>query len=1660
MKEYLDAQAAKTAIPTPAQAEAGNYRKGRVKAHGLPIVIETARGAMRRGIGRDGKPWAVRSPAHYGYISRTEGADGDHVDVYIGPHLKSKKVYVLDQLRADSGRFDEHKCFLGFTSPRQVLAMYRKAFSDGKADARFGKLMEMSPEQFRDWLAKADTTKPIHRADGGRVNYADGGDIADGVFGTARDYMLETGADRPELFDPYAQETAAYLRDNNGTWGQRARKAASDFGGYLWDAGKNIAGAPVKIAADPSSVAPFVGRLTGTMGYEREQTWPEKMIRSGTTLPGDVYAGREQMWDPETNHTADRIIERTQDLAGLAGGSSFAAPAEEASLRSGVSRPVRAARESLHDTADANFIYGTVGKNETVPIDSLNGAYLSKSPLDQSRVAYLKNSISGPDGYVERLIVDGQGNVIEGQHRLAALQELGVDRVPISRIRDLAEGFNVSTIEDAVRAAGVGHPDQVHGVVKGALEAVWEYGSPQKALAETEMPGAWQKPYESALRAMVVSSDSGKPGAAVAGLRRSALPMDEASRMARAAEMGYEGPWYHGSERTDRLTDKGKIDPRRATSGPMAFFTDNPEVASNYAKSKADTSLNYDLDVGVQDYFHVSPKQLGINGRAPLTVEQSWHYLPRDVQQDILSKAKRVGHENPDTASGPYTLHDYDATLSPDHFDYLMKTSARGNPLKALREMWHDGGELVGNETAMTDIYRLAGYPYQISEAAAPWTQANGVMPARIRMQNPLHTDNQQLMIETVLPRLEEVFKRDRSRKKEFGADDWDKNTRWTPREWIQQAKEDYAKGDNSFVWTSIPDKITNALRSMGYDGVIDTGGKMGGQGHRVAVPFGPEQVRSQFARFDPKDLGKSGLLLSDSGQPGSAIAAMANADGKITRLPSPQSLQALPHPSLQNMKDFSRLESVPLSDVRTMQDGRGGMNWEANKRGEYAAPLMKEYADKPVAVRKETGEYVIIDGNHRTVNAINRGDKSLEMHVIDAKKYAPHAAGIKPSRSGAKWGKDDDEILRELGVGMTNRARGGAVEHMADGGAPGGDGWVDVPDEKSSDWVDVPNIQSSTANEKPSFLQKLGETWPARLAKDAYSAIKLPGDVYQGNVSMWGEDGHTNPEVIKRATDLAAFSPLGTPIPLRLRRGISEVPQPNTIGDFNVPLTRGEAAGDFNSRVIEQRALRGGMGNPAQRVAQDFMDLRNQRLEDVRGGIGRELDQFGQNVADSPSAGADLAAQAIRTEADRAKRGAQNLYDEAFARPGEFDPEAFRGIGNGIRQRLSAGTDPVIVDEKLTPVAARALQDIDENIGHLRIRNDADPMGAPNPADIVGVNLRGVDQARKRLVSLAKGAQAYPPTPDTRAMQAIIGAFDGEIENAIQAGLFRGDPEVIDLLRNARGAWSDYRKTFFPQFGGDDVGRAVQKIIGRAPGYEATPTEVANYLYGATSVGAKGSSVRLAQRVRSILGENSPEWSAVRQGVWDRMTTPTEARLDWGPQKQSERIYEFLNGSGRPFAEAVFTPDERTLMRRYADLLRRMVPPPGAVNYSNNVPMLNKIVDHADHVVGATIGAKIGGIHGAAIGYGAGKGTSFLRNMANARQVAKLMPTLERSMRDWQRAQAVANRAGLPSSPATAAASANLARVAAQLGMDYSAVLSGLTGAVKAGADEEQKKP
>ena len=150
--------------PTEAQKHAGNYAKDHVKIHGLDITIENAKGKPRRGVGSDGKPWSAILGAHYGYFKKTEAKDGDHVDCYLGPHIKSPHVFVIDQVDHKTDKYDEAKCCLGFANERQALRAYEAGFSDGKGKDRIGKVTAMTVQQFKDWLKHGNTKAPFNHA--------------------------------------------------------------------------------------------------------------------------------------------------------------------------------------------------------------------------------------------------------------------------------------------------------------------------------------------------------------------------------------------------------------------------------------------------------------------------------------------------------------------------------------------------------------------------------------------------------------------------------------------------------------------------------------------------------------------------------------------------------------------------------------------------------------------------------------------------------------------------------------------------------------------------------------------------------------------------------------------------------------------------------------------------------------------------------------------------------------------------------------------------------------------------------------------------------------------------------------------------------------------------------------------------------------------------------------------------------------------------------------------------------------------------------------------------------------------------------------------------------------------------------------------------------
>lgn len=146
--------------PTEAQQRAGNYAKGHIRVGGLDISVENPAGSTRRGVDEDGKPWENQLAHHYGYIRRTTGADGDHVDVFVKPGTPDDyagPVYIVDQVDPRTGKFDEHKVVLGAKDRADAEATYRANYATDWQGLKAIKAMTMPA--FKKWLA-GETTKP------------------------------------------------------------------------------------------------------------------------------------------------------------------------------------------------------------------------------------------------------------------------------------------------------------------------------------------------------------------------------------------------------------------------------------------------------------------------------------------------------------------------------------------------------------------------------------------------------------------------------------------------------------------------------------------------------------------------------------------------------------------------------------------------------------------------------------------------------------------------------------------------------------------------------------------------------------------------------------------------------------------------------------------------------------------------------------------------------------------------------------------------------------------------------------------------------------------------------------------------------------------------------------------------------------------------------------------------------------------------------------------------------------------------------------------------------------------------------------------------------------------------------------------------------------
>jgi hypothetical protein len=145
----------------------------------------------------------------------------------------------------------------------------------------------------------------------------------------------------------------------------------------------------------------------------------------------------------------------------------------------------------------SNFQYPKIIGNQTLSIDNVSGGVRFDSN-ERRRVDDLSAKILGENGFISRIIVDQDNNVIEGQHRLEALRQLGANEVPVYKIEDLSSTLPVIEMENAINSAGKIHPDHTNQIIQYALENIAQHGFDG---ARDFNFGKYQNHYDAALKA-------------------------------------------------------------------------------------------------------------------------------------------------------------------------------------------------------------------------------------------------------------------------------------------------------------------------------------------------------------------------------------------------------------------------------------------------------------------------------------------------------------------------------------------------------------------------------------------------------------------------------------------------------------------------------------------------------------------------------------------------------------------------------------------------------------------------------------------------------------------------------------------------------------------------------------------------------------------------------------------------------------------------------------------------------------------------------------------------------------------------------------------------------------------------------------------------------
>lgn len=458
-----------------------------------------------------------------------------------------------------------------------------------------------------------------------------------------------------------------------------------------------------------------------------------------------------------------------------------------------------------------------------------------------------------------------------------------------------------------------------------------------------------------------------------------------------------------------------------------------------------------------------------------------------------------------------------------------------------------------------------------------------------------------------------------------------------------------------------------------------------------------------------------------------------------------------------------------------------------------------------------------------------------------------------------------------------------------------------------------------------------------------------------------------------------------------------------------------GELGPDVKERAVRLMANDGMDADTA--VEHAFRQLEQ---EDATGALHAAIFPGDRPAAAAPQAAAPVAGSGFTMrDVEQVRKQISTLYGDAR--------RAMLGGGSGsdlhaleqIRDQFDARVEKMLADGKFSgdgPAVLKMQQEARAAFADYKAK-----FAKRGPGDTIGAAVEKIlgrfsdtRATPDEVVKLAYGSATAPggqmPVQIAQRIKTIFGEKSAEF-GAYKQGLFAhltaGEPEAAaDRVRafldgkgrllaqtvfspGERKSLAQYADRLRSSIPDEPEKGAVASLIRKVAEGEASPNELVNALFGASGKGAGSMSVPLAQKLKATLPPEA--WTAVRQGMFEKLTRAGEGKIEFEAQALSQRLHEFLNESGSQLARALYTPQEIDLMRKLASVYKQMIPVKGTTNPSGTAPMLARMAGGLRSTLLPLLGLTHGGLPGAAMGAVLDKGVTAARNAGDARKATEL---------------------------------------------------------------------